>query len=160
MISGLLSAQTEKPYDPTLDGQKQIKDAVAQAKLDGKHVFMMIGGNWWVWCLRFHKYVNENETIDSLLKADYVFVLLNYSRENKNLDILAELDYPQRFGFPVFVVLDADGNRIHTQNSAYLEKDKSYDEMKVIQFFKHWSPAALNPKSYKWRIKTIQPPRW
>ena len=36
-------------------------------------------------------------------------------------DILAKYGYPQRFGFPVFIVLDGNGNRIHTQNSAYLE---------------------------------------
>lgn len=99
--------------------------------------------------MRFHKYVHENETIDSTLTANYVFVLLNYSRENKNLDILAELEYPQRFGFPVFVILDDEGKRIHTQNSAYLEKDKSYDEKKVLQFLKHWSPAAVDPENYQ-----------
>lgn len=45
-LSGPLWAQTEKPYNPSLDGQKQINDAVIQAKQEGKHVFMMIGGNW------------------------------------------------------------------------------------------------------------------
>lgn len=83
------------------------------------------------------------------MKADYVFGLLNYSRENKNLDILAELEYPQRFGFPVIVILDGNGKRIHTQNSAYLEKEKSYDEKKMLEFLKHWSPASLDPGSYK-----------
>lgn len=83
------------------------------------------------------------------MKADYVFTLLNTSKEKKNLDVLAELDYPQRFGFPVMVILDQKGKRIHTQNSAFLEKEKSYDEKVVVQFLKHWSPAAIDPKSYK-----------
>ena len=83
------------------------------------------------------------------MKANYVFGLLNYSKENKNLDILAEMEYPQRFGFPVIVVLDAEGKRIHTQNSAYLEKEKSYDEKKMVEFLGQWAPAALDPKSYK-----------
>jgi hypothetical protein len=73
---------------------------------------------------------------------------LNYSRENKNLDILADLGYPQRFGFPVLVVLDAEGKRIHTQNSAYLEQEKSYSKEKVFEFLKQWIPAAIDPASY------------
>jgi len=98
--------------------------------------------------MRFHKFVHEDARIDSLLKADYVFVLLNYSRENKNLDVLADLDFPQRFGFPVFVILDGEGHRIHTQNSAYLEEGEGYSEKKVIQFLKHWNPEALDPENY------------
>ena len=86
--------------------------------------------------------------MDSLLNADYVFGLLNYSKENKNLDLLAELEYPQRFGFPVLVILNGEGKRIHTQNTAYLEKEKSYDEKKMIEFLKQWSPAALDPAKY------------
>lgn len=77
-----------------------------------------------------------------------MFVLLNYSRENKNSEILTELDFPQRFGFPVFVILDSEGNRIHTQNSAYLEAGEGYDDKKVLQFLKHWTPAALDPENY------------
>jgi hypothetical protein len=77
-----------------------------------------------------------------------VFGLLNYSKENKNLEALESLEYPQRFGFPVLVILDGKGRRIHTQNSAYLEKEKSYDEKKMIEFLKQWSPAALDPENY------------
>jgi hypothetical protein len=78
-----------------------------------------------------------------------VFYLLNYSKENKNLDLLAELEYPQRFGFPVLLVLNGEGRRIHTQNTGYLEKDKSYDEKKVVGFLRNWSPEALDPDSYR-----------
>ena len=84
-----------------------------------------------------------------MLQADYVFGLLNYSKENKNEDVLASLEFPQRFGFPVIVILNGEGRRLHTQNSAYLEKEKSYDEKKMVEFLRQWSPAALDPKSYR-----------
>ena len=102
-----------------------------------------------MWCRRFHQFVHENERLDSLLSADYVFVLLNYSKEKKNLDILADLGFPQRFGFPVFVILNKEGTRIHTQNSEYLEEDKSYSEKKVAKFLKQWSPEAIDPRNYE-----------
>ena len=74
---------------------------------------------------------------------------LNYSEENKNEKLFAKYGYPQRFGFPVFIILDENGNRIHIQNSAYLEEGKGYSKDKIAEFFEGWSPAALDPKNYK-----------
>lgn len=62
---------------------------------------------------------------------------------------MADLGFPQRFGFPVVVILDRNGNRIHTQNTAYLEKEKSYDKKVMMEFLKQWSPVALDPESYE-----------
>ncbi len=146
-----LKAQEDNPqiYNPNADAGAEIKAAAAKAKAEGKHVLLQIGGNWCSWCIRFHKFIHEDIQIDSLLKADYIFQLVNYSKENKNPDVLAQLGYPQRFGFPVLIVLDGNGNRLHTQNSAYLEKEKSYDKEKVMEFLTHWAPAAIEPGNYK-----------
>lgn len=83
------------------------------------------------------------------MDKSYVFLLVNYSKENRNLAALKKLDYPQRFGFPVFVILDANGKRIHTQNSSYLEDGEGYSKKKVIDFMTQWTPEALNPEHYK-----------
>jgi hypothetical protein len=53
------------------------------------------------------------------------------------------LENPQRFGFPVLVVLNSNGQRIHTQDSGLLESGDGYDPKKVIGFLKNWTPAAL-----------------
>jgi hypothetical protein len=86
----------------------------------------------------------EDAQIDSILKADYVRVLVNYSKENKNDEAMRMLGNPQRFGFPVLVILDQDGVRLHTQDSWYLEKDKYYDKEKVVHFLEMWTVAAVN----------------
>jgi hypothetical protein len=46
IIGGTLLAQTEKPYDPTLNAREQLTNATEKAVLESKHVFVMIGGNW------------------------------------------------------------------------------------------------------------------
>ena len=148
-ISLSLSAQTSNVYDPNANAQEVIEKAVKQAKNEGKHIFLQIGGNWCPWCIKFHRFVDSNAEIKNFVDANYVVVKVNYSKENKNLEILKSLDYPQRFGFPVFVVLDENGQRIHTQNSAYLEEDGSYSPKKVLLFYKQWSPEALNPANYE-----------
>jgi thioredoxin-related protein len=141
-------AQVQPIYNPAADAQTEINAAVKQAAAEGKHVFLQIGGNWCVWCRRFHQIVHDDAELNQYLKDNYVVVPVNYSKENKNEKVLEKLGFPQRFGFPVFVILDAKGNRIHTQNSAYLEADGGYNKEKVLGFFKQWSPAALDPKTY------------
>ncbi|AFD08429.1 thioredoxin family protein [Solitalea canadensis] len=152
IIGGIVTAYAQdaapKIYNPAADAKADVKAAVSKAEKEGKHVMLQIGGNWCGWCLRFNKMVTEDKQLDSTLNANYVIYHLNYSKENKNEAVLAGLGYPQRFGFPVFVILDGKGNRLHTQNSAYLEQDKSYSKEKVMEFFKQWSPKALDPKSY------------
>ena len=63
---------------------------------------------------------------------------------------MAKYEYPQRFGFPVFLILDEKGDLLHTQNSWYLEDGKkSYDKDKVGAFFNDWRRKALDPAQYK-----------
>ncbi len=138
-----------KLYKPEENAEQKIASTVKQAKAEGKHVFIQIGGNWCVWCARFHDFISSDKKIDSIIKSGYIVYHMNYSKENFNGKLLAKYGYPQRFGFPVFLVLDADGKLIQTQNSWYLEDGKkSYDRDKVIEFFSDWTPTALDPKQY------------
>ena len=139
-----------KLYKPEEKAEQEIDKEVKQAKKEGKHVFIQIGGDWCIWCARFNDFINTDSKIDSLVKVGYVVYHMNYSKENFNAKLLAKYGYPQRFGFPVFLVLDGDGKLIHIQSSWYLEDGKkSYDRDKVIAFFTDWSPAALDPGQYK-----------
>jgi thioredoxin-related protein len=137
-----------KIYNPQADASKDIKDAVAIAGKENKHVLLQIGGNWCIWCRRFNQLVTTDAELEKLLADNYVVVHVNYSPENKNEKVLAQLGYPQRFGYPVFVILDGKGNRIHTQNSGYLEEGEGHSKAKVKEFLKDWTPAAIDPKTY------------
>lgn len=149
-IISIANAQESKIklYNPEADANLELKNAIARAKAENKHVFLQIGGNWCPWCIKFHKFCKADSEIDSAFKADFIVLKINYSKENKNLDILKMLEFPQRFGFPVFVILDSEGTRLHTQNSGILEKDKNYDRRKILNFIKNWNNAALDPINY------------
>lgn len=139
-------------YHPDADAKQELKSAIAEAKANSKHVLVMVGGNWCRWCRMFEKFIakdrDENGKIDSIINNGFVFLHINYSKENKNLEVLSSLSFPQRFGFPVFLVLDANGTRLHTQNSAYLEEGEGYSVEKTINFLNHWNPAVLDPALY------------
>jgi len=136
-------------YQPAEDAEAKINEAIAKASKEGKHVFIQVGGNWCIWCARFHEFITKDKVLDSLVQANYVVYHLNYSPENENKKILEKYGFPQRFGFPVFLVLDAKGKLLHTQNSVYLEDGKnSYVRDVVMGFFKDWTPEALNGRNY------------
>jgi thioredoxin-related protein len=138
-----------KLYDPTLDGMKQIKDAVASAKKSNKHVLIQYGGNWCGWCIMFDGFCKADTSIMKIISDNYVPVKLNYSPENKNDAANEYLGNPTRFGFPVFIILDGNGKVLHIQDSSLLEEGKGYNKQKVVGFFRNWTAAAITPKPQK-----------
>ncbi|MBD1394097.1 thioredoxin family protein [Mucilaginibacter glaciei] len=140
-------------YNPAADAKADIAAAVKTAATQHKNVLLQIGGNWCIWCLRFNDLVIKDAELDKYMNDNFVVLHVNWSPENKNEKVLADLGYPQRFGFPVFVVLDDKGKRLHTQNSGYLEEGKGHSKAKVMEFFQGWAPSALDPKSYAEKAK-------
>lgn len=145
----MYSQDTIKLYNPEADAKADLQNVIALAKEQNKHVLIQIGGNWCPWCVRLHQFILDNPKIDSTLHADYILLRINYSPENRNPEVLAELDYPQRFGFPVLVIVDENGKRLHTQDTWYLELDKSYHPEKLIRFLQNWNREAVDPKNYQ-----------
>lgn len=155
MLQARIAHAQEKPhldlehiYDPAADAAADLAKAQKQAAAEKKHILIEVGGNWCIWCKRFYKMLHEDDALLAQAEKNYVIYYLNYSKENKNLPILKQLGYPQRFGFPVLLVLDANGNRLHTQNTGLLESADNYDKKKVAEMLKQWSPDALNPAYY------------
>lgn len=148
----ICNAQTEAPkiYHPEADAEKDIAAAIKKAKAENKYVLVQGGGNWCGWCIEFARFCKADPKIDSVMNASFVWYHLNYSKENYNKSVFAKYGYPERFSFPVFIILNEKGERINTQNSEYLEDGKkSYDRAKVQAFLEQWSPRALNPKMYE-----------
>lgn len=141
--------ESVKLYHPDANAKADISQAVARAKKEHKNVMLQVGGNWCIWCTRFHNTVAANDTLQQLMDKNYVLVYVNYEKKNAGDKLWGELGYPQRFGFPVFVILDEKGNRIHTQNSGYLEEGKGHSPAKIAEFLGQWSPAAIEGKTVR-----------
>jgi thioredoxin-related protein len=150
-----VNAQTtlKKVYNEDLNPMTQIDEALVKAKADGKYVVCQVGGNWCPWCLRFADFVTNDTTISKVLADNFVYIHVNYNpRKAQNAEkttqaqaMLARLNQPARFGFPVFVVLDEQGRVLHIQDSSFLEEGQGYSQAKVLRFFKNWTPKAVRP---------------
>jgi thioredoxin-related protein len=136
-------------YRPTENAKEALGKVIKQAQKESKNVLVQIGGNWCIWCARFDDMVSKDQQLDSAMNANFKVYHLNYSKENKNNELLATYQFPQRFGFPVFLILNEKGELLHTQNSWYLEADKAYNKEKTMAFFNDWSKDALDPNNYK-----------
>lgn len=139
---------TVKLYNPEEDAAGALSEAVMEALKAQKHILVQIGGNWCPWCIKLHNFIAAHAELDSIIKADYITLKINYSKENRNFDILKSFSYPQRFGFPVLVVLNENGVHLHTQDTGFLEKDDNYDAKKIKTFLLTWNKAALDPARY------------
>ena len=151
VITMMISAQSQlkKVYDETINPVEQIDKALATAKTDSgqKFVICQVGGNWCPWCLRFADFISKDSDIMKVVNDNFVYLHVNYNpRKGNNATaeaLMNRLDNPQRFGFPVFVVLDGDGKVLHIQDSSFLEEGKGYNKDNVLRFLNNWTPKAV-----------------
>jgi thioredoxin-related protein len=127
-------------YDESADGSKQIGDALALARKDGRHVLLQFGANWCSWCHKLHKLYQTDPEIAKILKQNYVVVMVDVNKEH-NKEVDTKYGHPTRLGLPVIVILDADGKILTTQDSGKLEQGDHHDPRKVIAFLQQWTPA-------------------
>ena len=136
----------KKVYNEQINPLEQIDQAIAQAQAEGKFVICQVGGNWCPWCLRFADFITNDSTINSVIEQNFVYIHVNYHPRKAGevgKALMKRLNNAGRFGFPVLVVLDEQGQIIHIQDSGLLEEDKSYNQKKVLNFFQNWTPKAV-----------------
>ena len=143
------SQDGKKLYNPNALPEKDLAQIAEIAKKEKKHILILAGGNWCARCLTFDQFCKANSEVDSILKADFLVYHLNYSTENENKAVFAKFGYPQRFGFPVLLVLNDKGERLHTQETEYLEQGNGYSRRKVFEFLQAWNRNAVQPGNYK-----------
>ena len=142
---------TKKVYDEEINPLEQIDEAVGKAQSGGKYVVCQVGGNWCPWCLRFADFISKDSEIAQTISDNFVYIHVNYNPRKSGGEaktklaaaMLQRLNSPQRFGFPVFVVLDESGKVIHIQDSSFLEEGQGYNKEKVLRFFNNWTPKAV-----------------
>lgn len=121
-------------FDPARDAARDVATAVATAKAQGKRVIVDVGGEWCPWCHILDRFVLSNPDVKALIDSKYVWVKVNFSRENKNEAVLSK--WPAVKGYPHLFVLNADGKLLHSQETGSLEAGKDYDKAKFVAFLK------------------------
>jgi len=134
-------------FDPARDAARDIADAVALGHSTGKRVLLDVGGEWCIWCRRLDSLFVSHPALEEERRAHYVTVKVNWSKENKNEQVLSR--YPPVKGYPHLFVLDAEGTLVHSQDTGALEKGKGHDPEKVMAFLRQWAAPGKTPASQK-----------
>lgn len=153
LLAFAAEAQTgqKKVYNEDINPLEQIDQALVKAKLEGKFVICQVGGNWCPWCLRFADFITNDTAISKVIDENFEYIHVNYNprksegeeKQQQAKVLMEKLNNCGRFGFPVFVVLDEEGNVIHIQDSSFLEEGQGYNQEKVLRFFKGWTPRSV-----------------
>lgn len=123
-------------YNESLDGTKQIDEAVALAQKEHKRVLLQFGANWCVWCHRLHNLCESDKNIAETLKANYVVALVDVNNGH-NGELIKKYD-AERDGLPFIVILDGDGKHLETKNTSELEEGDHHSPAKVMAFLNEW----------------------
>lgn len=124
-------------FDPSRNAAEDLQAAIKQAEAENKRIILDVGGEWCVWCIWMDKYFIKHPDLAKLRDENFVWLKVNMSPENENKVFLSK--YPQAAGYPHLFVLEKDGKLLHSQNTAELEEEKSYNLQKFTDFLKKWS---------------------
>jgi thioredoxin-related protein len=134
----IAAAAAELParFDPSRDAAADVAEAIALANAQGKHVIVDVGGEWCSWCHILDRFIAGNPDVRSLIDAKYIWVKVNFSKENRNEALLAR--WPKVAGYPHLFVLDANGRLLHSQDTGRLESGNGYDRRKFLAMLRRW----------------------
>jgi len=126
-------------FDPTRNAVEDLQASITKATKENKRIILDVGGEWCIWCRWMDEYFIKNSDLTKLRDENFVWLKINMSEENDNTEFLAK--YPKAEGYPHLYVLEKDGTFLHSQGTAELEEEKSYNKQKFTDFLKKWSPS-------------------
>ncbi|HEY7788238.1 MAG TPA: thioredoxin family protein [Casimicrobiaceae bacterium] len=140
-VTTAMATELPPKFDPSRDAAADVARAVALAKTQGRRVIVDVGGEWCSWCHILDRFIASNHDVRALIDARYVWVKVNFSKENRNEMVLGQ--WPKITGYPHLFVLDANSALVHSQDTGALESGNGYDKRKFIDMLRRWtSPGA------------------
>jgi len=132
--------ETPHPYDETADARAEIDAAIAASGTDGKPVLLVFGANWCPWCRRLDYLMKHDPTVLATLDAGFHLVHVDAGERHSDTNRAIDQAYghPIQNGLPVLVVLNAQGEVVHTQETGALEQGDHHDPAKVLEFLRRF----------------------
>ncbi len=127
-------------YPPHSDAKAEIKEAIARAGREHKHVILIFGANW---CYDCHvlDYALHQPNLAKVVDPNFLVVHVDIGDDGKlNNDIAAEYQTPLEHGIPALAVLDSDGKLLYSQQHGEFEAARSMDPDELTAFLNKWKP--------------------
>ena len=128
------------PYDEDADAHAQVTAALADAQKTGKHVLLDFGANWCPDC-RVLAGIADRPEVKPWLDANYVTVLIDTGRHNKNMDIAQQYGLTLQ-AIPSVLVLTAEGKAVNRDEALALGDARTMAPQDVVALLARWSGEA------------------
>jgi thiol:disulfide interchange protein len=125
-------------FDPARDPAHDLETALRIARAARRNVLVEVGGDWSAPCRAFSRFVASNDDLRKVLDKNYVWLKVNFSKENENAAFLRR--FPAVNGYPHFFVLDAAGKLLHSQGGEAFQTNDDFDPAALRAFFVKWAP--------------------
>ena len=112
---------------------EEIGKAVSEARASHRRVLIDVGSEGCIWCVRLHRFIEEDPELRELAAKTFVTVRADYRANAALLNGFGQVP-----GTPHFFILADDGKLLRSQDTESMESGKSYDRAKVLAFFKSW----------------------
>ena len=124
-------------YAPPEEAPAEIREALAAAAADHKHIILVFGANWCYDCHVLDAAFRAPK-IATFVDANYHVAHINIGEADKNLDLAAQYKVPLDKGVPALAVLDASGNVLYSQRNGEFESSLALDQNDIIAFLQKW----------------------
>jgi len=128
------------PYDEAADAHAQLDAALAESRRTGKHALIEFGANWCPDC-RVLAGITGRPEIKPWLDANYVTLLIDTGRHNKNMDIAEHYGLTLE-GVPTVLVLSADGTVQNRGEVLALGDPRTMAPQAVVALLARWCGQA------------------
>ena len=125
-------------YDPDLDAPAAVEAALAQAKVDGKHVLLDFGADWCPDCHVLDTYFADPRA-KAILDERYHVVRIDVGFFDKNLETATKYGNAIGVGIPSVVVLDSDGTKLVDTAAGELADSSRYTADDIVTFLSTWA---------------------
>src|SRR5262245_48860081 len=72
------SAYVVHEYDPARDPNADLAAAVTRASAERKHILIIVGGEWCVWCHYLENYLQAHDDVRAAFAQSFVILKINY----------------------------------------------------------------------------------
>jgi thiol:disulfide interchange protein len=130
-----LADQGSLPYDGDTDARAAVREALEQARQEGKFLMVTFGANWCPDCRNLHRHL-ESDMVRPYTTDRFLFVNVDVGKLNQNRDLAQELGVSLNRGIPVAIFFDTKGRAIGATNNGELEPARHYTSPQILKFLR------------------------